>query len=107
MKDFRFIPLLSPKSLGEFTPEEFHAYVRSLNYVKPKKSKVKGVKAPPKEVTWSITKKGTLTVRIKRDPKWLTREEVETIARDSGKPLNQVWLKLVGPKGVAKLAEKS
>lgn len=104
--DERFIPLLAPKPLSEFTPAEFKEYVRSLNYVRPKRLARGKVRATPKPVSFTVTKKGTLSVRIKRTPKWISREEIETISKESGKPLNEVWLKLVGPKGVARLSSQ-
>lgn len=101
---FKHIPLLAPKALSEFTPAEFKAYVRSLNYVKPKRLSKGKTKAAPKPVSFTVTKKGVLSVRIKRNPKWISRAEIETISKESGRPLNEVWLKLVGPKGVARLS---
>lgn len=92
-----FIPLLSGKPLCQFTPAEYKAHVIALFFKREKKKRAGGGKKA-KGYAWSVTKKGSLVVRVNRNPRWLSREEIDGIARDSGKPLNEVWLKVTQNK---------
>lgn len=91
MKD-EFIPLLSGRPLDGFTPEEFKKHVRSLYFKEPPRPSKK--KAPTSEVTWGRTKKGSLTVRVNRTPKWITEDEMTLIAAQSETPLNELFIYL-------------
>jgi hypothetical protein len=95
MKIPDFIPLLSGRSLSEFRPLEFLEYVKSLNGTQGHKrlAKMKAKKSP-KEFSWSLNKKGTLLLRVRRSPKFLTRAEIAQIAAESGVPENIVFLKV-------------
>lgn len=85
----KWIPLLSPKPFSEFTPEEYHTYICSM-YHKPEKQESKSVKVlPPYE--WKLTPKGALSVTVNRTDKSLTRAEIDQLAKESGRPLNEVW----------------
>lgn len=97
MSDFRWIPLLSPKPFERFTPAEFKAYVVSLKQEKEAQA-ARAKKAPPKEVTWSISKKNVLSVRIKRDPKEVTQEEIQLISESTGRPVEFLTEYLLGGK---------
>lgn len=79
------IPLLSPKPFGDYSPEEFRSYVQSLHREPPKA-------APPTEYSVSVNKKGTVTFRIRREPKWLTSAEVSELAQECGMRLQDMWL---------------
>ncbi len=89
--------LLSPKALEEYSPEAFKERIRGLFY-KPIKGKGKAKKAPPKEVSWRLNAKGTLVIVIRRKPKWIAPREIDQIALESGKPQNEVWLKVKAKK---------
>jgi hypothetical protein len=84
------IPLLSPKPFGEYSPEEFRTYVQSL-YKEP-------VRSVPKEFSASLTKKGTLTLRVTRDPKFLEPKEVDAIAESIGWTKQETWLAVIKRK---------
>lgn len=81
------IPLLSKKALAEYTPEEYKAYIESL-YQEPERA------APPKEVSASLNKKGTLTIRINRDPKYITSKEVDALAEELSWTKQKTWLEV-------------
>lgn len=98
MTSLPFIPLLSPKALSEFSPAEFRSYVQSLKAV-PESRK----KTPPKEFSWSLTKKGVLSIRVKRTPKFLRPAEITQIARESGIEERLVWIKVASPKSGIKI----
>lgn len=86
------IPLLSGKEFSDFTPETFKAHIRSL-YSKPQpRQSAAKKKAPP--FSWRRNKKGTLILSVRREPKWLTEEEMNQISRESGEPLNLLFLQL-------------
>jgi uncharacterized protein (DUF2141 family) len=86
------IPLLSgTKAFDDMSAEEFKAHVCSL-YWKP------APKASAKKETLPFVvrrnKKGTLCIRVNRRPKWLTRDEVDGIAKSTKTPANEVWIKV-------------
>jgi len=78
------IPLLSPKAFGEFTPQEFKDYVTQLYQEPPKPP-------PPADFTVTLNKKGIITVRINRDPKYLLKSEVTAIATQLGWSQQDTW----------------
>ncbi len=87
--------LMAPKHISEFTPEEYKQYVKDLNFHPPKK-KSKSVKkkralAP---LVWRLNKKGTLILKINRTPKWISREEIAQIAKDSGIEERLIYIKI-------------
>lgn len=82
------IALLSQRILKDFSPPEFKAWVKSLFYVKVKKASVRKAAAP---FSWSLTKKGNLSIRMRRKPKWISRAEIEAVAKESGKSQAEVW----------------
>lgn len=89
------IELLSRKPLCLFTPEEFKLHVRSL-FWKPPKRKSKTKKKPRAPFLWRKNPKGTLLLKFNRD--WVSEEDLHLIARESGTPLNEVWIKTFHPK---------
>lgn len=99
------IPLLSGKSLSEFTPDEFLSYIQSLLNRPVKKQKTIKLKAAKKEIIYKLTAKGNLSVSIKRKPKWISLEEIGQISKETGVPLNEVWIKLV-TKGKTPISTK-
>lgn len=74
-----WIPLLSGKPLGEFTPEEFRSYVKSLK-LEPKKPRVKKKRLRDLKVSVRSFKRKGLVATTKRDPKYLTKEEFALLA---------------------------
>jgi hypothetical protein len=87
-----WIPLLSPMKLKDFTAEGFKNYVRGLFRKKAKKEKVIRLKKPKPPFVISLTKKGNLSFKVNRDPKWLSAQEIEGIAKIYEKPVNEVWV---------------
>jgi hypothetical protein len=79
------IPLLSPCPFADYTPESYHRYVKSL-YIEPP------AKPIPAEFSVRLNEKGNPVITVRRDPKVLSREEVEQIAAHLGKPLQEIWL---------------
>ena len=97
MKEEEKIPLLSPKPFGEYSPEEFRQHVKGLNYVKPKRVSTSKRKVVP-EVSWKRNLKGTLVIRVKRKPQVITQSEFDSLAKESGEPMNELWLRLAKRK---------
>lgn len=100
------IPLLSPKHLNSFSPEEYKAYVRSL-YDKPEKRRL-GIRLKKKkpEFAWKKTPAGNISITINRRPKWLSREEIEQIVKESALPANEVWLHVLNPKKMIRVSTR-
>lgn len=86
--------LLSAKPFDEFSPSEYKQYVRDLYRKRAMKRKTPSVRIKKARPPYSarLSKKGNLTLRVNRSPKWLTREEVDQIAKDLSLPLNEVWV---------------
>jgi hypothetical protein len=84
-------PLLSPKPFAAFTPSEFKAYVSSL-YIEPPKP------APPAEFSVRTNAKGNPVLTVRREPKWLTSEEVASAAEQLGWSLQKMWLHVLKKK---------
>lgn len=89
----RQIPLLSPKALADFTPEEFYSYVKSL-HIEPVKA------APARDFGASVNKKGNLILRVKRKPKFLLATEVRLLAEELGWTIQATWLQVAKKKDV-------
>lgn len=83
-----FIPLLSGKDFNSFTPSEFKEHVRSL-FSKKTKTKAIKIKEP---FTVRINAKGGLVIKVNREPKWLSLEELDVIGKTTGFPANEVFL---------------
>jgi hypothetical protein len=79
--------LLSPRPFAEFNPEEYKIHVRSL-YYRP----VKKVRVAKKPATYScrVTPKGSLSITVRRKPKFLTHAEVAEIETKTGRPANEI-----------------
>lgn len=92
--------LLSPKSLEEYSPDEFREYVRSL-YAERKK-KVAAGKAPSKTpgLTLRQSKTGTWILTSRRPEKYVLRSEIDYLSAEKKIPLNELWL-LFREKGYA------
>jgi hypothetical protein len=72
-----WIPLLSSRALSDFTAEEYKNYVKSLYFKKQKKTPVIRIKKKKAEIEWGLTKKGNISLKIRREPKWITSDELE------------------------------
>lgn len=90
MRD-EFIPLLSGRPLDAFTPEEFKKHVRSLYF--KQESKKSPAKTRP-ALSWKRTKSGKLSIQVRRDPQWISEEEMLSISQASGEPLNLLFIYL-------------
>ena len=86
--------LLSAKPFDEFSPDEYKQYVRDLYRKRNMKRKTPSIRLKKAKPPYSarLSKKGNLTLRVDRSPKWLTREEVDQIAKNLSLPLNVVWV---------------
>jgi tRNA G26 N,N-dimethylase Trm1 len=84
--------LLSPKVFAEYTPEEYHSYIKSLHkvreYVSTKKEQ-KDLKVRAKR-----KKDGTLSIVTKRSPPYVTEKEIEKISAESSIPQSELFLVL-------------
>lgn len=87
------VPLISPKSFSEYSPEEYQQYVMSMYALR-----VKGTK--PKKPTYaeglavSRTKKGSLSIRLskaKRAFAYVLRSELDALAKGNGFLASEVW----------------
>ncbi len=96
MIDHKYIPLLSKISIEAMNAQEFKAHVTSL-FWKPEKKRKSVVKK--KDFSFRVTKKGSLTVRINRESKVLSKSEVESIATGSGKSIEDVLKYIEKTKG--------
>jgi hypothetical protein len=83
------LKLLSPRRLNEFTAEEFHSYIKSLN--KPKE--YVSTKKDQRELKVRVKRKkdGTLSIVTKRSPPYVTEKEFDLIAIESGVPKNELY----------------
>lgn len=98
-----WIPLLT-KPLSSFTPEDFKLYVKGLKAEPPpKKIRLKKQKPP---FVWKMTPKTKkLSLTVNRTPKWISAQEMEDISKDSGVPLNEVFV-LLKKKEIALSSEE-
>lgn len=89
------IKLLSGKPLCKWTPSEYKLYVKSLYKLPRKKKTTVKVQKP---YSWRVTAKRKISIRMYRETKWLSREEVDAIVSESGLPANEVWLYVLDKK---------
>lgn len=73
------VPLLAPKHISQFTPADYKSYIVGL-WIDPATTKKAKAKAPAKPFTYAVNKLGSLVVRCKRDPKVVSREELDEFA---------------------------
>lgn len=92
------IKLLAPQGILAYSAEEFKTYVRTLYYKKEKRAPAIRLKKQKPPFVWKITKTGKLSLRFNRSDKWLSREEIDLIAQESGLPANEVWLHVLKKK---------
>jgi hypothetical protein len=84
----KHIPLLSGKDVSEFTPEEYKEHINSLYYRKVKK--VSQFKPKKKELIFRLTKTGKLSMKVNREPKWISVEELRVISLTTGFPFESI-----------------
>jgi len=80
------IPLLAPKHISQFEAQEYKDYIISL-YIDPKADK-----PVKREFNASKTKKGSIVIRINRKPKWITRSEINILAKELNMPKSEMFL---------------
>lgn len=97
MIDHKYIPLLSKKSIHEMTPEEYKAHVIGLHWKPERKKRI--IAKKKKEFSFRLTAKGSLSIRINRESKVLTQEELATIVVGSGKTMDEVLAYIKKTKG--------
>ena len=85
------IPLLSPKALSFFSPEEFKLYVVSL-YHKPEPAPAKVKKLREYKVSAKVLKSGLISVTTKREPKYVTEGEFAEICGRLDRTENEVFI---------------
>lgn len=85
------IPLISPRPFSEFSPQEFHEYVKSLHQ-EPERA------APPAEFTVRLNAKGNPVITIRREPKFLNADEVDSAAVQAGWTKQRMWLHVLKKK---------
>lgn len=84
------LPLVSVKSFRDFTPEEYHAHVTAM-YALRKEKKAESC-APG--ISLTLTKKGAISIRRvknKRAFAYVTRSEIEALAKESGHSMQILW----------------
>lgn len=86
MTDYAYIPLLSPKPFEELSEEEFLNMVMALHQEKHKKMSAK--KEVPYKAT--VTKTGTLSLKVNRDPKKISLEEIKIALAMAGIELIEI-----------------
>ena len=89
----KFIPLISPKHITEFTPSEYHEYIKNL-WIDPNKDK-----PAPKYVSFRRNDKGTPIVTVRsRKPKYVTTEEFLELCFESEMKQSEMFLFLKSKK---------
>lgn len=84
---------LISKPFAEFTPEEFHAHVRSMYEVRQRGSSAKP-KSPAVGISLSKTKKGAWSIRLtktKRAFKYVLTAEIDALAKHHGATVAEIW----------------
>jgi len=85
IKPGKYIPLIG-KAIWQSTPEEFRAQIDSM-YIDPEEGK-----PPKKEASLSFNKKGNPVIRIKRDPKWISPEEITEWASEHKRTEREIYI---------------
>lgn len=102
LSDYR---LLSGQPFGDYSPEGFRDYVKSLkeNYIQrqaeSKAAKAPASKSPVPGVNFRYNKKGTAIITMRRKPKWITPAEIAKLHEAHGVPSNVLWT-LIRTKGI-------
>lgn len=85
-------PLIAPKPIAAFTPDEYHTYVGEMYELRQRGSSKPKSPAPGLSIT--RTKKGELSVRrtAKTRPfAYATYAEIEALAKAAGTAQSDVW----------------
>lgn len=77
---------IAPKAFEDFTPEEYHAYVSGMYYLKPSKSVSTGL-----NVKRLKSGKLSITRRKPRTFAYVTYVEVEEFAQRLGATQTEIW----------------
>jgi len=79
--------ILAPKFLGQYSPLEYHEYVKGLHSLL--KPPPKTGKAPARDISFRRNRKGTPIITIRnRDPKYITLDEFKEIRLELELPIN-------------------
>lgn len=102
IKDYRkmnqWIKLLSPRSFSEYTPEEYKEYIRSLYFKKTKKTPTIRLKKKKPTFVLKLTKTGKVSLKVNRDPVFITRAEIAQLAQEHKIEERLIWLKVTDKK---------
>jgi len=91
IEDEDFIPLLSGRTLADFTPESFKAHVRGLH--KERRVRKRVMTRKPYKLTARKLKSGKVSLKTKRErPKYITPEELKEIESRFSIPANEAYL---------------
>ncbi len=92
-----FIPLLAPKALSEFSPSGFKLYITGLYFKRePKKAAPKKKKLRELKVTARILKSGLVSLTTRREPKYVTAEEIAEVCKKTERQENEIFISLTG-----------
>lgn len=83
------LALLSPKPFANYGVEEFYEYIVRLRNTEFKKKA--STAKPYKIVSISKNKKGTYVIRCRRQPKAVTRKEVDDLSKEIGESYLTTW----------------
>lgn len=97
------LPFRSGKPLMEFTPEEYHEFIRAKHQLPVSKSG-----APALPLSFRRNDKGTPIITVRgRKPKWATRDEVRALAQASENISEQELFVLAGQKKIKLVATQA
>ena len=98
----RYHSLLSGKPLCEFTPQEYRAFVIAMFKMRTKR------KAPSKKKPFVAKrlKSGKLSLKMNRDPGWLSRLEMDELSKNLSIPLNEIYNAMLEKNVIISTAEE-
>lgn len=84
---------LLSRAIDSFSPAEYREFIRSL-YKKWERRKPRAAVSKKKPFIAKRTKTGKLQLKVNRDPRWLSEEEMQQISEATQIPLNEIFLKM-------------
>lgn len=87
-----WIPLLSPIPLWDYSPTDYHAYIKSLNQPRKVAKGGKGKKPPALSARRLV--KGDIKITTRRVPAYVTEKELPDLETKLGLPANELYLLL-------------
>jgi len=94
MGSTKFVPLIAPKHVSEYTDEEYHSYVSGMYELRQKGSKPAKAKGAAQGITLSRTKKGALSIRWNKKSRpfaYVLRAELEALCAEQGILFSELW----------------